>query len=186
MASEFKEHGVVPDVIPTWPPNVAKVEYSSSCHVNLGNVLPVKETQSQPRIFFPSQPGAHYTIMMVDPDALSRQTHEFRNYCHWLQVNVPGSTSDHVDVHKGHNIVPYMGPAPPRKTGLHRYVFLVYKQSGQLPTHDIKSFGVGKDGSEERKLFQPDKWLRQHFGAQVPELYAANFFQAGEVVSTGK
>jgi len=178
--AEFKEHGVVPDVIPTWPPNICKVEYSPSTHVNLGNVLAVKDTQSQPKLLFPSQSGSFYTVMMVDPDALSRATHEFRNFGHWLQVNVPGSTTDHVDVHKGHNVVPYMGPAPPRKTGLHRYVFLVYKQQGQLPTHNLKSFGGGKEGAGERKSFLPEKWLREHFGDQLPELYAGNFFQAGE------
>jgi len=179
--SEFKEHGVVPDVIPTWPPNVCKVEYSPSHYVNLGNVLSVKDSQSQPKLMFATAPHAHYTVMMVDPDALSRQTHEFRNFCHWVMVNVPHSSTEHVDVHKGFCVVPYMGPAPPPKTGLHRYVFLVYKQREQLATHNMKQFGTGKEAANERKSFQPDEWLRQHFAGQVPELYAGNFFQAGEV-----
>ena len=157
------------------------MEYSTSNHVNLGNVLAVKDTQSQPKLLFPSQQGALYTVMCVDPDALSRQTHEFRFFLHWLQVNVPGSTTDHVDAHKGHNVVPYMGPAPPPKTGLHRYCFLVYRQQQQLDTHNLKSFGNSKDTQDQRKSFQPEQWLRQHFASNMPELYAANFFQAGEV-----
>jgi len=178
MASEFKEHGVVPDVIPTWPPNIAKMDFGSSSHVNLGNVMTVKESQSQPRLLFPTQPNALYTIMMVDPDALSRQTHEFRNFCHWVQVNVPGDGTDHVDVKHGHNVVPYMGPAPPPKSGPHRYVVLVYKQAAKLDTHNLKNFGEGKDSSDERKNFLPERWLAQHFPQGIPELTAANFFQA--------
>ena len=178
--SEFKEHGVVPDVIDTWPPNVATVEYSTHSHVNLGNVLSVKDTQTQPRIHFPTLPGLLYTIMLVDPDALSRATHEFRNFVHFVTVNVPGTGTDHVDAHKGHVVVPYMGPAPPPKSGLHRYVFLVYKQAGQLATHNLHSFGGGKEGADARKNFLPETWLKQTFGT-LPELHAANFYQAGEV-----
>ena len=143
---------MVPDVIDTWPPNVAKVDYSSSSSANLGNVLTVKETQKLPNLFFPSEQGAHYTVMLVDPDALSRKTHEFRNYCHYVQVNVPGTGNEHVDVHKGHSVVPYMGPAPPPKSGLHRYVFLVFKQHSALETHNLKGFS----GQDERKNFLPE------------------------------
>jgi len=178
--SEFKAHAVVPDVIQTWPPNVAKVEFGSAHHVNLGNVLTVKDTQNQPKILFPTVHGSYYTVMCVDPDALSRQTHEFRNFCHWITVNVPGTGHDHVDVHKGHTVVPYMGPAPPPKTGLHRYVFLVYRQQAQLDTHNLSQFGQGKEHMGERKSFLPETWIKQTFGAHVPELYAGNFFQAAE------
>ena len=174
--SEFKEHGVVPDVIDTWPPNIAKVEYGSAHHVNLGNVLTAKDTQNQPKVFFPSVQHQLYTLMCVDPDALSRATHEYRNFCHWVTVNVPGTGSDHVDAHKGHTVTPYMGPAPPPKSGLHRYVFLVYKQQGQVDTHNLKSFGQGKENMKERMSFLPEPWLRQTFGAALPELYAGNFF----------
>lgn len=45
----------------------------------------------------------------------------------------------------------------------------------------MKGFGGGKDGASERKSFLPETWIKQHFGAQLPELYAGNFFQAGEV-----
>jgi len=173
--AEFKEHGVVPDVIDTWPANVAKIDYSTSTHVNLGNVLTVKETQQLPKLFFPSELHALYTVMMVDPDALSRKTHEFRNYCHYVQVNVPGAGSEHVDIHKGHNVVPYMGPAPPPKSGLHRYVFLVFKQHASLDTHNLSGFGKEQDS---RKSFLPEQWLRTTFGASLPTLHAANFFQA--------
>ena len=177
MCCVYQEHGVVPDVIETWPANVAKVDYSSSHIANLGNVLAIKDTQRLPTVYFPSEANAFYTVMCVDPDALSRKTHEFRNFCHYVQVNVPGTGSEHVDIHKGHNVVPYMGPAPPAKSGLHRYVFLVYRQQGQVDTHNIKEFGKDKE-MDSRKSFLPETWLRTTFGGALPTLHAANFFQA--------
>uniref|UniRef100_A0A183BUA4 Phosphatidylethanolamine-binding protein n=1 Tax=Globodera pallida TaxID=36090 RepID=A0A183BUA4_GLOPA len=60
---------------------------------------------------------------LVDPDAPSRKNPANREWLHWLVVNVPGT-----DVAQGEQVTSYMGPAPPKGTGLHRYVFLVYQQ----------------------------------------------------------
>jgi len=198
MATEFLSHGIVPDVIPAPPPVVARVDYSTSIHVNLGNVMPVTGTQRAPNLYFPNISGVYYTVMMVDPDALSRATHEYRNFCHWLVVNVPGSGEEELDINKGHSVVSYMGPAPPPGSELHRYIFLVYRQHSKLMNEDkIATFGTKPD---ERKSFQPQDWLNQHFpnqsansmdtmmsnkGTPPIELLAGNFFLA-EVPGTGK
>jgi len=190
MATAFVSHGVVPDVIPAPPPVIARVEYSTSSHVNLGNVLPVTGTQRAPNIYFPNVTGVYYTVMMVDPDAKSRTTHEWRNFCHWLSVNVPGADGEILDLNKGHAVVPYMGPAPPPGSDLHRYCFLIYRQHAKLQNEDkIKSFGEKID---ERKSFDPTLWLNQTFPNQTAnsadstmatksppiELLAGNFFLA--------
>ncbi|VDM81892.1 unnamed protein product [Strongylus vulgaris] len=59
-----------------------------------------------------------------DPDAPSRKKPMLRDYLHWVVVDVPGSHLKY-----GKELVSYMGPHPPSGTGLHRYYFLVYKQS---------------------------------------------------------
>lgn len=41
--------------------------------------------------------------------------------------NIPGS-----DVSKGEILSAYIGSGPPEKTGLHRYVFLLYEQPGKI------------------------------------------------------
>lgn len=41
--------------------------------------------------------------------------------------NIPGK-----DISKGEVLSAYVGSGPPEGTGLHRYVFLIYKQNGQL------------------------------------------------------
>jgi phosphatidylethanolamine-binding protein (PEBP) family uncharacterized protein len=46
---------------------------------------------------------------------------------HWVVVNIPGS-----DVSKGDVLSTYIGAGPPKGTGLHRYVFLVYEQSAKI------------------------------------------------------
>jgi len=62
-------------------------------------------------------------------DAPSRENPEYRQFLHWLIVNIPmqiAESSDHiclcdVDVLKGKILTEYMGPAPPKDTGKHRY-----------------------------------------------------------------
>lgn len=63
---------------------------------------------------------------MLDPDAPSRAQPDFREWHHWLVVNIPGDK-----VAEGETLSEYVGSGPPQGTGLHRYVFLVYKQNGK-------------------------------------------------------
>lgn len=59
----------------------------------------------------------------ADPDAPSREDPKHREWAHWTVTNIPGA-----QVEKGDTIAEYVGSGPPKDTGLHRYVFLVYKQ----------------------------------------------------------
>ena len=63
---------------------------------------------------------------LLDPDAPSRADPKFREWRHWLVVNIPGS-----DVAKGEEVAAYIGSGPPEGTGLHRYVYL-----GEIVTKD--------------------------------------------------
>lgn len=71
---------------------------------------------------YDADPTAYYTLLMVDPDAPSRN-HPMFEWRHWEVMNIPGS-----DVSKGETIAPYKGAGPPKGTNYHRYAFLVYKQ----------------------------------------------------------
>lgn len=42
------------------------------------------------------------------------------------------------DVSKGELIVPYLQPFPPRGTGYHRHVFVLYKQNQKLNFDELK------------------------------------------------
>jgi len=65
--------------------------------------------------------------LFSDPDAPSRKEPTYREWHHWLVGNVPGN-----DISKGEVLSAYIGSGPPPNTGLHRYVFLIYKQPGKL------------------------------------------------------
>ena len=47
--------------------------------------------KSQPQVNWEVETGTFYTLIMTDPDAPSRQTPTFREWHHWLVVNIPGN-----------------------------------------------------------------------------------------------
>jgi phosphatidylethanolamine-binding protein len=85
-----------------------------------------------PTLTWDADDNAHYTIIMTDPDAPNRAEPKYREVRHWLVVNVPGNK-----VSEGKHIFEFIGSGPPQGSGLHRYIFLVYKQpAGLLETDE--------------------------------------------------
>ncbi|KXJ70301.1 hypothetical protein RP20_CCG024159 [Aedes albopictus] len=124
VRKSFTENEIVPDVIKRAPGALVKVTYPSGAEVNLGNELTPTQVKDEPTVSWKADPGALYTLVMTDPDAPTRATPKMREWKHWVVINVPGS-----DVAAGETVAEYIGSAPPENSGLHRYVFLVYKQS---------------------------------------------------------
>jgi phosphatidylethanolamine-binding protein (PEBP) family uncharacterized protein len=52
---------------------------------------------------------------------------------HWLVHNVPGSG----DVVKGDVAVEYVGAAPPKNSGFHRYCLFLFEQDGEIAVEDF-------------------------------------------------
>ncbi|XP_041455345.1 protein D2-like isoform X2 [Lytechinus variegatus] len=166
MASKFVEHGVVPDVIDQEPNAIATVTWSTGVEANLGNILTPTVVKDPPTITWPTEESTLYTVIMTDPDAPSRADPKFREWRHWVVVNVPG-----IDVSKGLVYAPYIGSGPPKGTGLHRYVFLVYKQPGELQLQDPLLQRTIKDrGATKTREFV----TKYNLGTPV----AGNFYQA--------
>lgn len=82
--------------------------------------LSVSETQVEPGIKLTTNPNKLYILILYDPDAVGGI------YIHWLKTNVTNN-----DIKTGNVIIPYKGPAPPPKTGKHRYIFNLYEQNGE-------------------------------------------------------
>ncbi|XP_022082074.1 protein D2-like [Acanthaster planci] len=119
--------GVVPDVIDVAPPSTAEVTWPSGVKAEMGNVVTPTQVQNQPTVTWPAEEGVLYTVVMTDPDAPSRANPKFREWRHWLVINVPGN-----EIAGGSARSEYIGAGPPKDTGLHRYVILIYKQTGRI------------------------------------------------------
>lgn len=159
---------VVPDVVDYAPQQIISIEYPSGAVVKAGNELTPTQVKDVPvTISWPTEADALYTLCMTDPDAPSRQNPKFREWHHWLVVNIPGA-----EVGAGQTVSEYVGSGPPKGTGLHRYVFLAYKQPGKISPdepHRTNRSGDGRGGFKIRDFAK-----KYHLGQPV----AGNFFQA--------
>lgn len=152
-----------------WQPAVElKVSFPSAAYDlnKVGLTLSPAETAQQPELSFEADADKLYTLVMVDKDAPSRENPKFGFWRHWIRVNVEGNKV----ADTGFEVSPYIGPGPPPKTGLHRYVFLVYQQEGGRIEHDF----WGNDGMDG-KCFDFQAWAEQH---KLGEPLAAWYFQS--------
>lgn len=162
----FQEHQVVPDVIDSAPTEVVNIAYGD-LQVKEGNVLTPTQVQNKPQLSWNSDANALYTVCMTDPDAPSRKEPTFREWHHWLVVNVPGS-----NVNEGEVLSDYIGSGPPPGTGLHRYVFLVFKQPSKLSCDEKRLPNNSGDG---RGCFKISAFAKKY---QLGNPVAGNFYQA--------
>ncbi|XP_066277212.1 phosphatidylethanolamine-binding protein homolog F40A3.3-like [Branchiostoma lanceolatum] len=168
MAAEaFKKHEVIPDVIDKAPSNVLELSYGA-VKIEQGNVVTPTQVKDRPTVLnWPAEEGALYTLIKTDPDAPSRAEPKFREWHHWVVVNIPRT-----DWSKGEVLTDFVGAGPPPKTGLHRYVFLVYKQPGKLECDEERlpnTSGKNRGGWSARNFVK-----KYNLGDPV----AGNLFQA--------
>jgi len=159
--------GIVPDVIDVLPTDIMEVKYGD-LQVNNGNELTPSQVKEAPTsISWPTEDGSLYTLLMTDPDAPSREKPKFREWHHWLVVNIPGCV-----VNKGEVQLKYVGSGPPKGTKLHRYVFLAYKQPSRISYSD--TVVCTKPGLERASRKARDLAATYNLGKPV----AGNYFQA--------
>lgn len=78
--------------------------------------LTPSQTKQQPKVDFNFEPNSLYTLIMYDPDTL------MGDYMHWIIINIKDN------INNGDTLVSYKGPSPPINTGIHRYIFFIFKQ----------------------------------------------------------
>lgn len=193
LEEAYKKHKIVPEVVDKFDTHgLLTIEFSPEVLVTLGNTLKVKDTQKSPKIQFTLNSPTHeqeiqieeedrFLLVLTDPDAPSNSDHKWSEYCHWIATDLSLNTSQDshdnlstiLNLSKANHIVPYEGPAPPEKTGKHRYVFLLYKQdpNGKFtPPSGRPTWGTDIPGSGVRD------WIKSQGGSS--QLLGVNFFYA--------
>ena len=99
---------------------------------------------------------------------ISRVDPKFGEWHHWLVVNIPGNK-----LSEGQVMSEYIGAGPPAKTGLHRYVFLVFKQQGKQDFEGLQKL-TNRSGDGRPKWKVVDFAKKYNLGEPV----AGNFFLA--------
>lgn len=171
VAEKFIFHNVQPEVVKRAPSQLLQVHFDSGVKCDLGNTLTPTQVKNAPiRLEWPiDEPQSLYTVCLTDPDAPSRADPKFREWHHWLVVNVPAD----FDIAKGLVMSAYVGSGPPPGTQLHRYVYLVYKQAqGAIAPDETK---LGNRSGSGRGQFRIEAFAEKY---QLGDPIAGNFYLA--------
>lgn len=164
----FQEHCLVPDVLTTAPGEILEIEYPNGTKVEMSKELTPTQVKDKPSVKWSAKNDAYYTLAMVDPDAPSRQKPTFREWHHWLVGNIYGG-----DLKTGEVLSDYIGSGPPKGTGNHRYVFLIYKQPDKLDFSEVPK--LRSNSGDKRGKFSISKFAQKYqLGAPI----AGNFYVA--------
>lgn len=141
------------------PPIYLKIQYGDDRFVYKGNVLNNADVEEKPQVSFKeySYEDRYYALVMTDPDAPARDEPTFREYVHWVQVNIPGSAGESAG-EAGELILAYNGSAPPYNSGVHRYIFLLFEQKNKLTEAEITS---SKEYFANRGGLSVSQWATQ-------------------------
>jgi phosphatidylethanolamine-binding protein (PEBP) family uncharacterized protein len=203
----LQESGIVPDVFPEMfdEKTVLRVKYPAWVksavdltsvasfggtptrgvgEVTAGQVVTPTQVQDQPVVGWEAEEGMYYTLVMVDPDAPSAVDPKMREWAHWVRVNIPGDNLPCDGKDGGDNLKAYVGSGPPKGTGEHRYVFLLFEQPDgeqDFPENErIPFVASGREKwsvakfAEANNLGKPIAWnfYKAAYDNYVPELYA--------------
>ncbi|KAH8276782.1 hypothetical protein KR026_000654 [Drosophila bipectinata] len=158
---------IVPDVVDAVPAGIVQVSYGECNVVCRGNELTPTQVKDTPTVQWCAPEGdSLYTLLMVDPDAPTRQDPKFREILHWAVVNIKGN-----DIATGFPLAAYIGSGPPEGTGLHRYIFLVYRQGNKIEEGQT----IPNNVRAGRLNFSARQFAAKH---GLGEPIAANYYQA--------
>ncbi|KAH8042008.1 hypothetical protein HPB51_019749 [Rhipicephalus microplus] len=129
----WRDSGIVTDLgMDDAPHALLDVQYGNLLISELNQTYTPAQTSNAPTVKLRGylRCGPPFSLLMVDPDAPSRKqpTKPSVSTVHWMVLN---ANSDE-KFHEGDEAVSYRGPKPPRGSGPHRYVLLVYCQDGQI------------------------------------------------------
>ncbi|CAG9578722.1 unnamed protein product [Danaus chrysippus] len=119
--------------------------------VYYGNVVKPAEALQSPIVSYESDGNSLWTLVLTNLDGHLKDNE--KEYVHWMVSNIPSNC-----IEKGDVIFDYLRPFPVKGTGYHRYVFVLYKQDGQLK-YDLPKV---TSTSLEDRTFQTREWYKKY------------------------
>jgi len=89
-----------------------------------------------------------YTLIMTDPDAPDRTDHLFREFVHYVVADVTAESLAAGGPLMGSTVLDYLCVGAPCKSGLHRYVFLLFKQPETSTPASLAAAFEGRGGKK--------------------------------------
>ncbi|KHN70911.1 26 kDa secreted antigen [Toxocara canis] len=163
----FISSGIVPLVVTSAPSRRVSVTFANNVQVNCGNTLTTAQVANQPTVTWEAQPNDRYTLIMVDPDFPSAANRQQGQRLHWWVINIPGN-----NIAGGTTLAAFQPSTPAANTGVHRYVFLVYRQPAVINSPLLNNLVVQ---DSERPGFGTTAFATQ-FNLGSP--YAGNFYRS--------
>ncbi|KAF5273324.1 hypothetical protein FQR65_LT04746 [Abscondita terminalis] len=90
-----------------------------------GNIIKPYRAKDKPEVNYDAEDGTLWTLMLTNPDG--HLTNSESEYVHWFVGNIPRN-----EVENGETLMDYLQPFPARGTGLHRHIFILYKQDEKI------------------------------------------------------
>jgi hypothetical protein len=123
-----------------------------------GQLIHPEYTATEPDVSYVPHPVEQdecgmYTLFLVDPDAPSRIHPEMREHVMWAVMNIPQSR-----VGEGQCVLPYLSPCPAYASGMHRFVFALYKQKRAFDEDELFS---SRDFYAQRTGIHTYEWVRE-------------------------
>ncbi|KLO83635.1 putative lipid binding protein TFS1 [Fusarium fujikuroi] len=138
IRDKLLEAQIIPTVIDDFPPALSlRVKWKHDS-ADLGNTLKPDQLKKAPVIHLDKvesdalagtqlSKDMSYVIVLTDPDAPSRDDPKWSEFCHWIAASSHLKySSNSKSKHHLKDIIKYKPPAPPPKTGKHRYVFFTF------------------------------------------------------------
>ncbi|KAG1666259.1 Phosphatidylethanolamine-binding F40A3.3 [Nymphon striatum] len=158
--------GLVPNFIRSPPKSTLKIDFDGS-PVLLGNVFTPTQVKNMPSLHWDADSKAFYTLIMMDVDGVGMKDKRIQ-FLHWLVGNIPG-----YDIAKGETLAQFVSSGPAKGSGLHRYVFLVFRQRRFEWFEDFTQ--LGNTSADGRNILTIEKIAERY---QFTELTAGNFYRA--------
>lgn len=118
---KFRSSKIVEDLLPKSPESLLDVEFDCG-FVKLGNKFAPLQVRNRPKVSWKSaKENDFYSLIMTDAEGRGIE------WIHWHVGNIQGNNVD-----KGDVLTAFFPSAPPKDTGEHRYVFLLFKQPAKI------------------------------------------------------